>query len=77
LALLDDAELTGQAKACGGQGLIAAPSQGHLDSVIEEIEFQLENNPDLMNSVALTNYGKPNRCHGFLIVFVGRREANS
>ena len=43
----------------GGQGLIAAPHQGHLDSVIEEIEFQLDTNPDLMNSIALTKYGKP------------------
>lgn len=43
----------------GGQGLIAAPHQGHLDTLIEEIEFQLDNNPDLMNSIALTKYGKP------------------
>ncbi len=26
----------------GGQGLIAAPHQGHLDTIIEEIEFQLD-----------------------------------
>ena len=43
----------------GGQGLVAAPHQGHLDTIIEEIEFQLDTNPDLMNSVALTKYGKP------------------
>ncbi len=43
----------------GGQGLIAAPHQGHLDTIIEEIEFQLDTNPDLMNSIALTKYGKP------------------
>lgn len=43
----------------GGQGLIAAPHQGHLDTLIEEMEFQLEHNPDLMSSVALTKYGKP------------------
>lgn len=43
----------------GGQGLIAAPHQGHLDSIIEEIEFQLDSNPDLMSSIALTQYGKP------------------
>lgn len=43
----------------GGQGLIAAPHQGHLDTIIEEIEFQLDSNPDLMNSIALTKYGKP------------------
>jgi len=43
----------------GGQGLIAAPHQGHLDTVIEEIEFQLDHNDDLMNSIAITKYGKP------------------
>ncbi len=43
----------------GGQGLIAAPHQGHLDTVIEEVEFQIDNNEDLMNSVALTKFGKP------------------
>lgn len=43
----------------GGQGLIAAPHQGHLDTIIEEIEFQLDTNPELMASIALTKYGKP------------------
>lgn len=43
----------------GGQGLIAAPHQGHLDTLIEEIEFQLDSNSDLMASVAITKYGKP------------------
>ena len=43
----------------GGQGLIAAPHQGHLDTVIEEIEYQLDHNEDLMNSIALSKYGKP------------------
>ena len=43
----------------GGQGLIAAPHQGHLDTIIEEVEFQLDNNPDLMSSIALTKQGKP------------------
>jgi hypothetical protein len=43
----------------GGQGLVAAPHQGHLDTVIEEIEFQLDHNADLMNSIAITKYGKP------------------
>lgn len=43
----------------GGQGLIAAPHQGHLDTLIEEIEFQLESNDELMRSIALTKYGKP------------------
>lgn len=43
----------------GGQGLIAAPHQGHLDTLIEEIEFQLDFNSELMRSIALTKYGKP------------------
>ena len=43
----------------GGQGLIAAPHQGHLDTLIEEIEFQLDSNSELMRSIALTKYGKP------------------
>jgi hypothetical protein len=43
----------------GGQGLIAAPHQGHLDTLIEEIEFQLDSNPDLMASIATNKYGKP------------------
>ena len=43
----------------GGQGLIAAPQQGHLDTVVEEIEFQLDANPLLMRSLAVTQYGKP------------------
>jgi hypothetical protein len=43
----------------GGLGLVAAPHQGHLDTLIEEIEFQLDANPDLYASIALTKYGKP------------------
>ncbi len=43
----------------GGTVLIAAPHQGHLDSIIEEIEFQLESNPDLQASIALTAQGRP------------------
>lgn len=43
----------------GGSGLIAAPHQGHLDSLIEEIEFQLDSNPALMDSIGITKYGKP------------------
>ncbi len=43
----------------GGQGLIGAPHQGHLDSLIEEIEFQLDSNPELARSVAINKYGKP------------------
>ncbi|MHB9038662.1 MAG: terminase large subunit domain-containing protein [Armatimonadota bacterium] len=47
----------------GGQGLIAAPHQGHLETLIEEIEFQIESNPELMRSVALTKYGRPKMSH--------------
>ncbi len=43
----------------GAQGLIAAPHQGHLDTIIEEIEFQLDSNAELMASVGVTKYGKP------------------
>jgi len=43
----------------GGSVLIAAPHQGHLDSIIEEIEHQLNSNPDLMASIALTPQGRP------------------
>lgn len=43
----------------GGQGLIAAPQQGHLDTVVEEIEYQLDANPLLMRSLAVTQQGKP------------------
>ncbi|MHB9131158.1 MAG: terminase large subunit domain-containing protein [Armatimonadota bacterium] len=43
----------------GKQGLIAAPHQGHLDALIEEIEFQLDANPALMESVGINSYGKP------------------
>lgn len=43
----------------GVQGLIAAPHQGHLDTLIEEIEFQLEASAVLMASIGITKYGKP------------------
>ncbi|MBM3330073.1 MAG: hypothetical protein FJY67_11500, partial [Calditrichaeota bacterium] len=36
----------------GGSGLVAAPHQGHLDTLIEEFEFQLGENPDLMSAIA-------------------------
>jgi len=42
----------------GGQGLIAAPHQGHLDTIIDEVEFQIEANEDLSASVALTHQGR-------------------
>lgn len=35
----------------GGLGLIGAPQQGHLDSIIEEIEYQLSMNKELEKSV--------------------------
>jgi len=36
----------------GGSGMVAAPHQGHLDTLIEEFEFQLGENPDLMSAIA-------------------------
>ena len=41
----------------GGSGLVAAPHQGHLDTIIEEVEFQLFNNPDLEASIARNKRG--------------------
>lgn len=43
----------------GQKGLVAAPHQGQLDTLIEEIEFQLDHNPALMGSVAIGKTGKP------------------
>jgi hypothetical protein len=43
----------------GGMGLIAAPQQGHLDTIIEEIEYQLTTNAQLGACIALNRYGKP------------------
>ena len=43
----------------GGQGLVAAPHQGHLDTVIEEVEFQLQASEDLGASVAANSQGRP------------------
>ncbi|MCZ7586507.1 MAG: terminase family protein [Deltaproteobacteria bacterium] len=43
----------------GGSGLVAAPHQGHLDTIIEEVEFQIGANPDLEASVARTKTGNP------------------
>ena len=43
----------------GKQGLIAAPHQGHLDTIIEEIEHQVQSCADLGASVGLTAQGKP------------------
>ncbi|MFQ6610163.1 MAG: terminase large subunit domain-containing protein [Fidelibacterota bacterium] len=43
----------------GGQVLIAAPHQGHLDTIIDEVEWQIDNNPDLSSSIAINNQGRP------------------
>lgn len=43
----------------GGQGLIAAPHQGHLDTIIEEVEFQIDANEELAASVAVGGQGRP------------------
>jgi len=42
----------------GVAGLIAAPHQGHLDSIIEEIEYQLQTSDVLRESVARNAFGK-------------------
>ncbi|HOF87395.1 MAG TPA: hypothetical protein PLZ36_04710 [Armatimonadota bacterium] len=42
----------------GGQGLIAAPHQGHLDTLIEEIEFQIDASAVLRSSIAVNQFGK-------------------
>jgi len=43
----------------GGQILVATPHQGHLDTIIEEVEWQVENNPDLNSSIAINSQGRP------------------
>ena len=43
----------------GGTGLVAAPHQGHLDTIIDEIEFQIGANPDLERSIARNTQGLP------------------
>ena len=43
----------------GGQGLIAAPHQGHLETIIEEIEFQIDANAELAASIATSSQGRP------------------
>jgi len=43
----------------GGQVLVATPHQGHLDTIIDEVEWQIENNPDLTSSIAINNQGRP------------------
>jgi len=43
----------------GGSVLVAAPHQGPVDTIVEEIEFQIENNPDLQSSIAVNAQGRP------------------
>ncbi|MBZ0272996.1 terminase family protein [bacterium] len=42
-----------------GMGLVAAPHQGHLDTIIDEVEFQIGANPDLEASIAKNKNGTP------------------
>jgi len=41
----------------GGSGLVAAPHQGHLDTLIDEFEFQLSENPDQMSAITINKSG--------------------
>ena len=43
----------------GGQGLIAAPHQGHLNTIIEEIEHQIAAIPELGASLTPNAQGRP------------------
>ncbi|MHB9129975.1 MAG: phage terminase large subunit family protein [Armatimonadota bacterium] len=43
----------------GVSGLVAAPHQGHLDTIIEEIEYQLDTSPLLRTHLAVNAFGKP------------------
>lgn len=43
----------------GGQGLVAAPFQGQLDMLIDEIEFQFDRCPELASSLAVNRFGQP------------------
>jgi len=43
----------------GVSGLIAAPHQGHLDTIVEEIEYQLDASPLLRTHLAVNAFGKP------------------
>ncbi|HEY3377650.1 MAG TPA: terminase family protein [Armatimonadota bacterium] len=42
----------------GVSGLVAAPHQGHLDTIVEEVEFQLNARDALRESIALNAFGK-------------------
>ena len=55
----------------GGLGLVAAPQQGHLDTIIEEIECQIAANEQLAASVAPNAQGrqKPTRDPYFRLEF--------
>jgi len=41
----------------GGSGLVATPHQGHLDTLIDEFEFQVGENPDLTTAIAINKSG--------------------
>jgi len=41
----------------GGRGLVAAPHQGHLDTLIEELEFQIGESAILRESVGVKSSG--------------------
>jgi hypothetical protein len=43
----------------GSSALVAAPYQGHLDTIIEEVEYQLEHSEVLRSSLARNAKGKP------------------
>ncbi len=43
----------------GGSVLVAAPHQGPVDTIVEEVEFQIESNPDLQSSIAVNAQGRP------------------
>jgi len=43
----------------GGSVLVAAPHQGPVDTIIEEIEFQIESNEELKDSIAVNAQGRP------------------
>ena len=43
----------------GGSVLVAAPHQGPVDTIIEEVEAQIESSPALKASVAVNSQGRP------------------
>jgi len=43
----------------GGSVLVAAPHQGPVDTIVEEVEFQIEASEDLKASIAVNAQGRP------------------